>query len=135
MSTIPLRPPSQAAGDEICLDRTPTADGFYIPTLTRHYAYAILIVGGWSHLDACMDLDICPRTAERWRTDLRRAGRRKFGRSVSYEYCARHATESKRTSDELRALYESLSPTLQKRLRENPHRSRENSCLSACPAS
>lgn len=78
----------------------------YIPTASPHYAYALLIVNGWEHADACEHLDLNPRTVERWKTELKRIGCRHFGRNVSYEFCARHATNSKRTSDELRKLYE-----------------------------
>lgn len=65
-----------------------------IHTRSEHYRFAIYVLAGCPYDDACERLRINPRTAERWRTDLRRVAARYFGRPVTYEFAARYALDS-----------------------------------------
>jgi len=51
------------------------------------------VLAGYPYDDACRLLGLNPRTAERWRTDLRRTTARYFGRPVTYEFAARYALD------------------------------------------
>jgi hypothetical protein len=51
------------------------------------------VLAGYPYEDACRVLCLNPRTAERWRTDLRRAAAHYFGRPVTYEFAARYALD------------------------------------------
>jgi hypothetical protein len=64
-----------------------------IHSKSQHFRFALYVLAGYSYEDACALLDINPRTAERWRTDLRRAASRCFGRRVTYEFAARYALD------------------------------------------
>lgn len=78
----------------------------YIPRGSKHYTYALLIVAGVPYEDACAHetVDVSTRTAERWRSDLRKVAEEYFKRPVDYHYAARFATD-----EELRRLCANLS--------------------------
>jgi len=58
-----------------------------------HRRFALHVLAGHPYEDACRLLGLNPRTAERWRTDLRRAAVDYFGRPVTYEFAARYALD------------------------------------------
>jgi hypothetical protein len=65
-----------------------------IHSRSEHYQFALYVLAGYPYEEACLLLDLNPRTAERWRTDLRRTASRYFGRRVTYEFAARYALDS-----------------------------------------
>lgn len=60
---------------------------------SRHYRFALYVLAGYPYEDACQLLNVSPRTSERWRTELRAAASRHFGRRVTYEFAARCALD------------------------------------------
>jgi len=64
-----------------------------IHSRSRHYTFAVHVLAGYPYEDACKVLGINPRTAERWRTDLRTIAADYFGRRVTYEFAARFALD------------------------------------------
>ncbi|MBC7809201.1 MAG: hypothetical protein H7145_23955 [Akkermansiaceae bacterium] len=95
----------------------PTQTDLAPPRISRrssHYRFALLVVAGYSYDESCCQLAINPRTAERWRTCLRKQAAGYFGRAVTYEYAARVALDG-----ELRRLCESVRGTPQPAA-ENP---------------
>lgn len=78
----------------------------YIQTASPHFGYALLIARGWKHDEACEQLSLNPRTVERWRSNLLKVGRAFFARDVSYETCARYATDEKRNQREWREQFQ-----------------------------
>ncbi|MBC8137825.1 MAG: hypothetical protein H8F28_18240 [Fibrella sp.] len=87
-----------------------------IPRRSSHYRFALLVTAGYAYEEACLGLAINPRTAERWRTRLRKQAAAYFGRTVTYEYAARVALDA-----ELRHLCETVRGTPQP-VTENPCR-------------
>lgn len=75
----------------------------HIPVKSKRFGYALAIVSGYSHEEACADLQLNPRTVERWRGQLRAESTAWFGFYPPYELCARFAVHPDRTRDELRA--------------------------------
>lgn len=76
------------------------------PRISRrspHYRFALYVAAGYSYEDACRCLGVSARTAERWRTALRKTATAYFGRPVTYEYAVRVALDP-----ELRGLCEAV---------------------------
>ena len=92
-----------------------------IPRRSSHYRFALLVIAGYAYDDACQSLSLNSRTAERWRTGLRKQASAYFGRPVSYEYAARVAldTELKRLCETMRGIPQPVA---------------ENSCQVKIPA-
>jgi hypothetical protein len=88
-----------------------------IHTRSEHYRFAVYLLAGYPYEEICRLLNINPRTAERWRTELRRTGSRYFGRPVTYEFAARYALDS------------SLRHACERALRETP----QSIPLNPCP--
>ena len=64
-----------------------------IHSRSRHCQFAVHVLAGYPYEEACRVLGINPRTAERWRTDLRNVAADYFGRRVTYEFAARFALD------------------------------------------
>lgn len=97
----------------------PTARLPRIHTRSRHYTFALHVLAGYTYDDACCKIGLNPRTAERWRTQLRRDAQSYFGRAVTYEFAARYALDP------------ALRGACETRLRETPQASRAGPCLPA----
>lgn len=77
----------------------------YIKIESTHYGYAMLILNGYKHLEACKQLKLSPRTVARWRGNLKRDGEAFFGYPVTYEFCAKYAVDSDTMSQEMRQIF------------------------------
>ena len=65
----------------------------YIPRKTKHYQFANLVRSGFSYEAACDEIDVSPRTVERWRKQLCDDAQAYFGRRLTYEFVARYVLD------------------------------------------
>ncbi len=77
----------------------------YIAPDSRHFRYASFIAAGMPYDEACREVCASPRTAERWRTDLREVACRYFRRRVTYDFAARYVVDA-----ELRRVCAEVAP-------------------------
>lgn len=61
----------------------------YIPSDSKHFAYALLVLAGCPNAEACRQVGVSVKAAEKWRGALRAAGRAYWGCDREYTFIAR----------------------------------------------
>jgi hypothetical protein len=94
LSLVSLIASVAAGGHRNVGERRPGAPAPYIASHSPHFAYAVHVLAGYSHQEACDALGITDAAARKFRERLRRTAAAYFGRVVSYEFSARFATDA-----------------------------------------
>lgn len=86
----------------------------YIAPSSLHYRYALLVLDGASHNEACLRLSVSPRRARRWREKLMAQSLRYVGIRLHYESVARWCINQTKgvITPPLDCLFSSDTPTM-----------------------